>query len=297
MSIMPCNEVFTQLLTHIFRNPNEDITLRHPPDSHDQELMPLKNRIVQSFNADCVKLIDKNGLSILGYIFLTNKYSALINLYYVIKDNDELCQYIARSLNSELKFVLTHRVGPLTSERQYLKDFITHLTSVKKYCTNFQLDVENAKLFGYRLAKVELNTLFTFPDDIIPFDVPTTFVPRIAPPPGLPPPLITQQYAPPPHQQYAPPPSPPPLYAPPPQYAPPPGPPPQHYAPPPRYAPRPPSTPPPPITYPPQQHAPPPQYQVHQVPVSERSYFGGTRKTHKRHKKQIRKHASKKNQA
>lgn len=276
---MPCNDVFTQLLTHIFRNPNEDITLRHSPDRHDPTLMPLKNRIVESFNADCVKLIDTNGLSILGYIFLTNKYAALRNLYYKIKDNDELCKYIARSLNSELKFVLTHRVGPLTSERQYLKDFITHLTSVKEYFPKFQLDVENAKLFGYRLAKVELNTLFTFPDDIIPFDVPATFVPRIAPPPGLP------------HQQYAPPP---------PQYAPPPGPPPQHYAPPPLYAPRPPSTPPPPITYPLQQHAPPPppqQYQVHQVPDSQRVRYGGTRKTHKRHKKQIRKHASKKNQA
>ena len=281
MSTMPCNEVFTQLLTHIFGDPQNDLAFIGGADVTPADRL-FNDRIVQSFNADCVKLIDKNGLSILGYIFLTNKINTLINLYLPICNaRSDLCEYIARSLNSELKFVLTHRWFQAPPEPKYLQEFIRLLNRIKTYyLPTFQLDVENAKLLGYRLAKVELNRsneLFTFPDDIIPFDVPTTFVPRIAPPPGLP------------HQQYAPPPSPPPQYAPPPhqQYAPPP----------PLYAPRPPSTPPPPITYPPQQHAPPPpqqQYQVHQVSDSQRVRYGGTRKTHKRHKKQIRKHASKK---
>jgi len=182
------------LLQRIFRDPNEDIAMRKPLVSHDPTLMPLKNRIVASFNADCVKLIDQNGLSILGYIFLTNKYFALRNLYFYLKDNAALGDVIARSLNAELKIVLTHRVVSPTSERQYLNDFITNLSSVKEYFPTFQLNVENAKLFGYRLAKVELNKLYEFPDDIIPFDVPDIFVPRgpslpsYAPPP-LPPPL------------------------------------------------------------------------------------------------------------
>jgi hypothetical protein len=284
MPPMPPNEVFTQLLQHIFRNPNEDIQTRHPSDSHNPVLMPLKHGILASFNADCVKLIDKNGLSILGYIFLTNKDSALKELYYKIKDNSELFDYIARSLNAELKIVLTHRVGYLTSERQYLNNFIANLEYVKNFfpIPNFQLDVENAKLFGYRLAKVALIKLFTFPEDIPLFNIPEAYVPHIPPPPG-PPPLIT---APPPpgQQRVYPPPPPPPgqqyppptghypgqqrVYPPPPpgqQYPPPPPPPGQQY-------------PPPTGHYPGQQYPPPPSYPGHRS--------GGTRKNHKRHKKQ-----------
>ena len=300
MPPMPPNEVFTQLLQHIFRNPNEDIQTRHPSDSHNPVLMPLKHRILASFNTDCVKLIDKNGLSILGYIFLTNKYFALMNLYYKIKDNNELCEHIARSLNAELKFVLTHRVDLIIPERQYLKEFITCLTYVKDSFPKFQLDVENAKLLGYRLAKVELNKVFTFPDDIPLFNVPEAFVPHIPPPPGqqrvypLPPGLPPgQQYPPPPGlppgqqrvyplppttypgQQYAPPPPPGQQYPPPTgpypgqQYPPPTGPyPGQQY-------------PPPTGPYPGQQYPPPP------YPGNPSSYrSGGTRKNHKRHKKQ-----------
>ena len=68
-------------------------------------------------------------------------------------------------------------------------------------------------------------------------------------------------------------------------------PPPQYHAPPPPYTP----APPPPHQY--QAPPPPPQYQAPPPPQwnpPPPPRYGGTRKNHKRHKKQMRKHASKK---
>ena len=243
---MSPDELFTQML-QIFKNPTDDFS------RESQNMMPFKYYIQDLFRSlefgqypmkvnkivAFVKLIDKHGLSVLGYILLTDKHDALVKLYLYVKFNSDIQAYISSTLNRELASVLAYYPNKISVLIDRLK------TIKQQYVPSFQLNVENAKLIGYMMAKDAFKTIFDFPDIVRPFEVPDQFVPYIAPPP-LPPP---QHYAqPPPPQQYAH------QYAQPQQYA-------HQYAQPP----------------------PPPGFR-----------FGGTIKAHKRHKKQMRKHASKK---
>ena len=308
---------FGEMLRMIFRNPKQDIwTQRGSPDRteyDDDNSFKLKEDFVsclKSKNETFFTLTDKNGLSILGYSLLTCKSGIIHEFCAYFNETDKIiAKFVTDNLNKELAFVIRHRVYEIV---QYADNLVKLIFQIQQKFKSFKLSDDNAKLVGFRMVISEFNSLNTKtsnkvmvpPDNVEPFTIPTDFVPRVAPPSSLPPPPGPDWNPPPPPfpphvQQWNHPPPPPPYF---------PGPPPPPF-------PGPPSTPHPPFPGPPpppfpglqQYHIPPgppphPMQQWNPPPPPgpppgqpyQQYRYGGTRKNHKRHKKQIRKHASKK---
>ena len=267
-------ELFTRTL-QLFKIPGEDFKYRHIVST--DETTNFKWYMYKMFNnlerpndiitvekdpknrerlMRFVTLRDHNGLSILGYLLLLGKTGGVSNLYSNVVHDKDIQDIISSRLNADLTSVLDY----YSLNSSILVD---NIKKIKTYVPSFRLSEENARLIGYRMAK-DAFPEFDLPDNRL-FPRFTNAIPdRYVP-------YVTQ---------------------------PPPGPPPSHSSTPPSYPP-PHSYPPPPPSHPPshtQQYTgpPPPQYQYPPPPGSPPYRNGGTRNNHKRHKKQMRKHASKK---
>ena len=302
---MEDQKTFGEMLRFIFSNPKEDIHIQRglPTDGSDGSSVSILKSKFASYlsraNATFFTLTDQNGLSILGYSLLTCKSGIITAFCEHFNETKSIVDFVTDNLNKELAFVITHRVPYQIPQEvnNLVKNVFRVLQSFKK----FMLSEENTKLLGKRLIISEFNNwnktsesrmqAYVAPDDGEPFQIPSVFV--------APPPPPQQYHATPPPQQYHAPPLPySNTYIPPPSTPPPPLPYNNVHIPPPAppltikwgqpgWVPPPPDPPPPP-----QYHAPPPPPpQYHAPPPLHR---GGTRKNYKRHKKQIRKHASKK---
>ena len=305
LNTMEEENTFGEMLRLIFSIPKQDIAMDRVSTkitNYDtDESMRLKPKYASYLTTkrdDFFTLTDRNGLSILGYTLLTDKTLMIIDFCAYLKDVKAISDFVRDKLNEELAFVITHRAND--ESPNYIYDLVKNIFRVQQNFKSFRLSVENAKLLGYRLLISQLNNLNKTPgtqqiqvppEEVKPFQIPSVFVPQESnpiikpsvktytgdvPPPSTPPPRIP----PPPYPPPSTPPPPPQQY--PQQWTP-------HQPPPPLHRIPPPSTPPPPQQYP-QYQPPPPQY-----PQQQWNAYGGTRKNHKRHKKQMRKHASKKN--
>ena len=319
---------FTGMLNHIFSNPNQDVADNRAQaiknEQHDNnESMEVKQKFISyldpQVDADFFTLSDIN-LSILGYSLLTGKKNIIHTFCKYLCRNGEtvsknpiVSDFVQRTLNRELKFILTHRVN---YSIQNYDDIVlpTSIFQIMQCVPSFKLSDENAQLLARRMLIAMFNSLnkssnidIGLHDNFELFEIPKKFI-RVGPPPGPPPPLPGPSHgaygAPPPPG----PPGPPSSYgAPPPSYGAPPSHPPIYGAPPPPGygAPPPPSYPPshgvygapPPPGAPPSHH---PSYGAPKYPPPPgspphgRGYgYGGTRK-HKRQNKQMRKTISKK---
>lgn len=318
---------FTGMLNHIFSNPNQDVADNRGQviknEQHDNnESMEVKQKFISyvypQVNTDFFTLSDIN-LSILGYSLLTGKKNIIHTFCQYLCSNGEtvsknpiVSDFVQRTLNRELKFILTHRVN---YSIQNYDDIVlpTSIFQIMQCVPSFKLSDENAQLLARRMLIAKFNSLnkssnidIGLHDNFELFEIPKKFI-RVGPPPGPPPPLPGPSHgapssygAPPPlpgtsYGVYVAPP-PPPVYGAPPSSPPGYGAPPSH---PPIYgAPPPPGAPPshpPSYGAPPSHHpsygAPPPKYPP--PPGSPPYGRGGTRK-HKRQNKQMRKNISKK---
>ena len=188
---MTTADLFTQMLLQIFKKPDEDIMVRKSPlplsefKLHMYDLFSNLNPIGEANDAkrnvlaQLVNLIDQYGLSILGYILLTDKHSALRNLYSFVQYDEEIKKNIAFKLNHELVYVLDY-YPPDSS----ISGLIENLKTIKRYMPSFELSVENANLIGYRLARHAFKGTFALSDPSIQFEVPDKFVPYSASPRG-----------------------------------------------------------------------------------------------------------------
>jgi len=258
-------ELFTRTL-QLFKKPDDFLYRGDNVSSYERDFKNYMHELFSNLErgkdpvkrdklVQLVSLRDQHGLSILGYILLLGKYGGLYHLYSYVKNDDEIQNIISSRLNSELASVLTYYSSDINK-------LIEYIIVIKRYVPSFKLSVENVKLIGYMMAIKVLVVVFELPNMSRPIEIPNQFVPYVEPPPLPPPP--SQQFPSPPSQQFPPPP--PPLsYS---LLGPPSHPPPLHY----------------PHLFSYSQPPPPPP------PYSN----GGTRKNHKRHKKQMRKHASKK---
>ena len=277
LNTMEEENTFGEMLRLIFSIPKQDIAMDRVSTkitNYDtDESMRLKPKYASYLTTkrdDFFTLTDRNGLSILGYTLLTDKTLMIIDFCAYLKDVKAISDFVRDKLNEELAFVITHRAND--ESPNYIYDLVKNIFRVQQNFKSFRLSVENAKLLGYRLLISQLNNLNKTPgtqqiqvppEEVKPFQIPSVFVPQESNP-IIKPSVKT-------YTGDVPPPSTPPPRIPPPPYPPP-------------------STPPPPPQQYPQYQPPPPQY-----PQQQWNAYGGTRKNHKRHKKQMRKHASKKN--
>ena len=261
---MPPEELFTRTL-QLFKMRNEDFMYRGDnTSSHETDFKYYMNELFRNLEheKDHVK---RNKL--VQLVKLRDQYGLSILGYILLIEKRgglrNLYSFVKH--DDEIKNIIS---SMLNSELSFIlthyfpdsniNNLIGYIIEIKQYVPSFALSVENAKLIGYMMARDKFKSVFDLPNMSRSFVIPDHFVPYVEPQP-LPPP------GPPPYTQQ---------YPGPPSHPPPPGPPPGPY-------------PPPPLPYP---HL--PSYPQQYPPPFSRN--GGTRKNHKRHKKQMRKHASKK---
>lgn len=262
-------DLFTRTL-QLLKIPNEDFTIRHDWSNHEREfkwyMYKMFNNLERANDIITVEKDPNNREKLRQFVTLRDHHGLSILGYLLLLGktggisnlygNVQHDKDIQDIISSSLNADLTSVLESYSLESK-IDDLIDNIKLIKAYVPSFKLSEENARLIGYRMAK----------DALHPFELPDIrSFPRF---------VIPDRYVSYDTHTQPPPGPPPPSYPPPHSYPPPPGPPPG----------------PPPQTH----YQPPPytqQYPGHPPPIFYHN--GGTRKNHKRHKKQMRKHASKK---
>ena len=263
-------ELFTRTLRLFDKkneaNENEDFIYARDASDYEREFKEYMRTLFRNLCQEQVDPVKRNKL--LKFVNLRDHNSfSILGYILLLGKHGGLNLYSYVQYDEGIKYIISSSLNAdITSVlgsyslKSKINDLIDHIKEIKKYVPSFQLSENNAKLIGYRMAKDAFKNEFDFPDDrTFPrFTIPNEFVPFV--------PYIA---------------SPPPSYPPPTS---------QYHPPPPPYTSKHPGPPPPPPVA--HQH-PSAAYQPPPHPYRN----GGTRKNHKRHKKQMRKHASKKKQA
>jgi hypothetical protein len=169
-------DLFNELLRTVFSTQLDMHTRR--PAGQVVMTMELQQKILSCLkdNSFFYTLRDKNNLTILGYIILTNKTSMMA--YYIENLNKEMARtdigmsqrikkIVGDKFNEELEFILTHRVNGVDTDIMHM---LTRYIIGDLFPT-FALSERNAHLLGYlMLTKIpplrleDRRAMFSIPD-------------------------------------------------------------------------------------------------------------------------------------
>ena len=170
-------DLFNELLRTVFST-QLDMHTRYRPAGQVVMTMELQQKILSCLkdNSFFYTLRDKNNLTILGYIILTNKTSMMA--YYIENLNKEMARtdigmsqrikkIVGDKFNEELEFILTHRVNGVDTDIMHM---LTRYIIGDLFPT-FALSERNAHLLGYlMLTKIpplrleDRRAMFSIPD-------------------------------------------------------------------------------------------------------------------------------------
>jgi hypothetical protein len=162
MSHISPEGMFTRLLFECFKNPMADLS-----DIAGQGgrliLTNLNNDFKRMIRSPAeapvlLNLKDKNGLSILGYMILTKKRNAFVELINTISAEQVKSYGMLEHFNKELEFIFTHRVDTnqdygnpqYISFTEYIK-FFKEYGEFRNFLIGFKISDRNLELAGYRL--------------------------------------------------------------------------------------------------------------------------------------------------
>ena len=172
-------DLFNELLRTVFSS-KIDMHVRKPPPGQVVMSVDLQEKIINCLkdNSYFYTLRDKNNLTILGYIILTNKPS-MMN-YYIVNLKNEMVRtdpaksqriqkMVGDKFNEELEFILTHRVNGVGVDVDDRRAYIMHImNAITRYIIGdlfptFTLSERNIELLGYLMLMVEY-PVFRLPD-------------------------------------------------------------------------------------------------------------------------------------
>lgn len=172
-------DLFNELLRTVFST-QMDMHSRYHPAGQVIMSMDLQQKILSCLkdNSFFYTLRDKNNLTILGYIILTNKTTMLRN--YIGNLNDEMGRtdpvksqrikkMVGDKFNEELEFILTHRVNGV--DDTHIMEMLTRYIIGELFLT-FALSERNVQLLGHlMLTKIpalrlqDSRVMFTIPHE------------------------------------------------------------------------------------------------------------------------------------
>jgi hypothetical protein len=161
MSQISPEAMFTRLLFECFKNPMADLS--DIAGQGGRLTLPklnvaFKDMITSAQAPVLLNLKDKNGLSILGYMILTKKRNAFVELINTISAEQVKSSGMLEHFNKELEFIFTHRVdtNPVYGDPKYIS-FTEYINFFKDYgqfgnfLIGFKISDRNLELAGYRL--------------------------------------------------------------------------------------------------------------------------------------------------
>lgn len=169
-------DLFNELLRTVFST-QIDMHVRNPPAGQVIMSMDLQQKIINCLkdNSYFYTLRDKNNLTILGYIILTNKPS-MMNFYIENLNNEmvrtdpaksqRIKKMVGDKFNEELEFILTHRVnGVDVDDTAYIMHIMNAITRyiIGALFPTFTLSERNIELLGYLMLMVQY-PLLKLPD-------------------------------------------------------------------------------------------------------------------------------------